>query len=155
MGRAIGAVLEPGETLYQHGNQPEFYYYSGHFPHSFLLWTAYLNDTFPAAKMLLKRHLAALDAARPDLIVVELPDESRPVSNRKNGLVWRLLVGRESVDKGQIAQSVLDILLPSYRPAQIKALDHFTGYRYYIRRGSALERRLAMDERPGRGALWP
>ena len=155
MGRAIGAVLEPGETLYQHGNQPEFYYYSGHFPHSFLLWTAYLNDTFPAAKMLLKRHLAALDAARPDLIVVELPDESRPVSNRKNGLVWRLLVGRESVDKGQIAQSVLDILLPSYRPAQIKALDRFTGYRYYIRRGSALERRLAMDERPGRGALWP
>jgi hypothetical protein len=47
-GRAIVGVLRPEETFYQHGNDPELYYYSGHRPPTLLLWTNFLNDTPPS-----------------------------------------------------------------------------------------------------------
>jgi hypothetical protein len=97
------------------------------------------------AELLLKRHLAALNEAPPDLVVVE--NSSPPAPTQKPGLVWRFLVGRENLSKGRNAQTVLDVLLPGYRSAQIEELQGFPGFRFYIRRGSSLDGRVGRERR--------
>ncbi len=142
LGRAIGDVLRPDERLYQHGNKPELYYYSGHLPPSLLLWTAHLDDTWPAAPLLLGLHLAALAKAPPDLVVVEEPGPTGDLPAPERGLAYRLLVrSPPAPNEGRIARSVLDALLPSYRAATIDGLNS-PGLRYHVRRGSPLDRRL-------------
>jgi hypothetical protein len=142
LGRGIGGLLQSGETFYQHGNNPELYYYAARRPPSFLLWIAYLNDGDPSARMVLERHLAALAEAPPDLIVVA-PDERlwRSSKREKPGLIGRLFA-RESIDEGRDAQAVLDTLLPNYRSIEIEALRDFPKFKFYVLRGSTLNRRL-------------
>jgi hypothetical protein len=145
MGRSIGNLLRPEERLYQYGNRPELYYYSGHLAPSLLLWTQHLNDNWPAAKLLLTRHLAAIQETPPDLVVVEELD--LPVSNpaQKRGLIQRLLEGDRPVNEGRNAQIVLDALLPGYRSARIVGLEKFHGFQFYVRRDSSLDRRLSSE----------
>jgi hypothetical protein len=145
LGRAIRVVLRPEETLYQHDNHPELYYYSGHRPPTLLLWKNFLNDTWPVAGILLRRHLAALEKAPPDLVLVDESVDSRPsVPTVRHGLVWRLLAKQSKADEGHNAQAVLDTLLPDYRPVRIEAFRDFPGFRSYALRGSALDRRLGV-----------
>jgi hypothetical protein len=153
LGRVIGAVLRPEESLYQHGNHPELYYYSGHRPPTLLLWTNFLDDNWPVAELLLQRHLAALKKAPPDLVLVEESDVPQSsVPPMMGGLVWRLLVGKSKANAGRNARAVLNTLLPDYRPVRIGAFRGFPGFQSYLLRGSALDRRLdtgAMIVGPG------
>ena len=130
-------ALRPEETLYQHGDRPELYYYSGHRPPSLLLWIEGLGDGWPAAEMLLERHLAALKSTRPDLIVVELFSKPSPVKKaEKGGLAYRLLARPQPIRTYHNIETVEDSLLPNYRSAEIGALEQYSGFRFYVLRGS-------------------
>jgi hypothetical protein len=142
LGRAIGLMLRPGERLYQHGGRPELYYYSGHLAPSLLLWSWHLNDQWPVAGMLLKRHLAALESAPPDLLVVEQAGEPRAETPPKPGLIGRLFGDRQLPDKGRNAASALEFLRPRFRPATIEEFKRFPGFQFLVRRDSELDRRL-------------
>jgi hypothetical protein len=147
LGRAIGKVLRPEERLYQHGSNPGVYYYSGHLPPSLILWTIHLDDTWPAAKLLLPQHLSAIKKNPPDFIVIGKvePPAFRPKG--PVGLVERLLGGRPTViNEGRNAQSVLDVLLPGYRAVKIEALRDFPDAECYVRLGSPLDTRLEGDK---------
>jgi Dolichyl-phosphate-mannose-protein mannosyltransferase len=148
LGRAIGNVLRPEEQLYQHGSLPGLYYYSGHHPPSLLLWTMQLNDTWPAARLLLRQHLASIKKNPPDLVVVVNRDELGPTPKGPMGLMERLLGGRPTVfDEGRNAQMALDPLLPECRAVKIETLRDFPDAQCYVRRGSPLDKRLGSAER--------
>ncbi len=141
LGRAIGTVLQPGERLYQHGDRPEIYFYSGQLPPSGLLWIEKLGGDWPAAEILLAQHQAALQKTAPDLIVIEQVEKPKSAAPEKPGLIGRLLGTRSAADNPN-AQKVLDALLPGYRPVEIKELQGFPDFRFYVRRDSPLDRRL-------------
>jgi hypothetical protein len=143
MSRAIRGILRPEEGFYQHGDHPELYYYSKRSPPSLVLWTEHLNDNWPASRILLTRHLAALEAAPPDLILVEDNDDpGTDASRRRDGRIARLLGGRQKVNEGRNARTVLEVMLPAYRPTPIEAFEDFPGFRSYVLKGSALDERL-------------
>jgi hypothetical protein len=145
LARAIKDLLRPGETLYYHSSRPgpEIYYYAGRRPPSLLLWAAYLNDNSPVAEELVRRHLAALRAAPPTLVVDErLPEFPPAAPSKKPGLAERLLHGEPKIDEGHNSKAVLDALLPGYRPIEGGLAREFPSYRFYVLRDSALDERL-------------
>jgi hypothetical protein len=137
-------VLRPEEGLYVHGDCPGLYYYSDHRPPSPVLWTMHLNDTWPLAELTLRRHLSALTADPPDLLIVEPSPEGsgQALKPKKAGLIGSLFARGTKVNEGRNAQTVLDTLLPDYHPAKIEALRGFPSFRLYILSGGALDRRL-------------
>ncbi len=141
LGRSIGSLLRPGERLYQHGDRPELYYYSGHAPPSLLLWTHHLKDHWPVARLLMERHQAALDAAPPDLVVVEKQGPPPTETRATKGLIGRLLADSAPVDDRRNARSVLERLGPSYLAFEVGALAKYHEFSFLVRKGSDLERR--------------
>jgi hypothetical protein len=143
LGLAIRNVLASQGTLYQHGDSPDLYYQSGRLPPSSVLWLMHLNDDMPLAPLLLKRHLAALTAAPPDLMAVqEAEDLSQTSPSQKPGLIVSLFRSRAEGNKGRNAQTVLDVLLRYYRPVRSEEFQRFAKYRLYVRRGSQLDKRV-------------
>jgi 4-amino-4-deoxy-L-arabinose transferase-like glycosyltransferase len=146
LGLAIGKVLRPDESLYQHGNRPELYFYSQHHPPSAVLWTWHLSDALPIAGILLERHLAALDRRPPDLVVVDQDAKIQATSDeqsaKRHGFIWRLLIGQEKRDEGRNAEKALQALMPNYRRVEIDAPGRFPGFEFYVRRGTPLDKRL-------------
>jgi hypothetical protein len=145
IGRTIGTLLQPEERLYQHGYHPEYYFYSGHDPSMRVaLWSQHLSDNWPTADLLIKPHIAALKAAKPDLITVDTPTKpARSSEPETPGLIWRLLVGKLSVNEGRHAQSVLDTLLSDYRTVEIPDLERYHDVQFYVLRSSPLDHRLS------------
>ena len=145
LGRACGEVLRPGESLYVHSATVQAYHYAGRFPPSLMPSVDCLNDTWPVSRIILERHLAALRKAPPDLVAVRKPMIPDQASPPKIGLVRRLLLGVSPIDQGRNAKTVLDDLLPNYRPAQVAVLERFANYKFYMLRGSELDRRFPAD----------
>jgi hypothetical protein len=92
--------------------------------------------------MLLKRHVAALESAPPDLLVVEQAGEPPAETQAKPGLIGRLFADGQPPDKGRNAERALEFLRPRFRPATIEEFERFPGFQFLVRRDSELERRL-------------
>ncbi len=68
--KEVDALLEPGETLYVWGQNPEFYFWSGRRPPTGLIWSTDLMDDNPLAQKHTARALEDLKRELPEIFVV-------------------------------------------------------------------------------------
>jgi hypothetical protein len=67
--REVDAELEPGETFYHFGNEPELYFYTGRRPPAGVMWAQHLQYG-PLRNGLRVRVLAQLQLDEPELVVL-------------------------------------------------------------------------------------
>ena len=145
--RAVAALLQPSETLFEYGDGAIFYYYGRLRPITPTLWSVHLLSLTPLGRQLTETTLSRLQDQPPDLFVVDrafMSPPPRPTTNR--GLALRLLASGADVDH-QVAwneNAVYTWALANYRPwtPDQRLAVRSSHYDLLVRRGSALERRL-------------
>ena len=149
LGKTLGKTLTEGETLFQLGDHPDLYYYSGHGNTTPLLWSSHLQTSWPIAPWLYREVTERMDRdGLPDICVgPDLTGESlKPrVQQGPSGLFGRLLGPKpKSSDKLILIRQLYEWLKPHYVKVDPTALLGPTPgvESIYVRRGSELERRL-------------
>jgi 4-amino-4-deoxy-L-arabinose transferase-like glycosyltransferase len=116
--REAGAMIGPGETLFQWGNQPEIYLYARRSPPTGVLWAQHMQ-TGPLRNQLRSRALTQLSVADPQLVVLS-HDEPRPT-----GALGAWFKER-------------------YEPHPTRVRQQ-KGFSFWVRRGGTLQRRLLAE----------
>jgi 4-amino-4-deoxy-L-arabinose transferase-like glycosyltransferase len=111
------AMIGPGETFFQWGNEPELYLYTGRTPPAGVLWAQYMQYG-PLRIQLRSRALTQLSRADPQLVVFS---RDQPPPTGALGAWFR----------------------DRYDPHPL--LHRRAGFSFWVRRGGALQRRLAAE----------
>jgi len=116
--REAGAMIGPGETLFQWGNEPEIYLYARRSPPTGVLWAQHMQ-TGPLRNQLRSRALTQLSLADPQLVVLS-NDQPRPT-----GALGAWFKER-------------------YEPHPTRVRQQ-KGFSFWVRRGGTLQRRLLAE----------
>jgi hypothetical protein len=148
--RAVAALMRPSETLFEYGDGAVFYYYGGLRPTTPTLWSGHLMALTPAGARLSELTLARLEDRPPDVFVVDLVETSKvtPPPPDRPGLAFRLLAGGTENDHlvAWDKHPIYTWAMANYRPwpQDDRLAVKFSRYGLFVRRGSDLERRLAL-----------
>ena len=113
--REAGAMIGPGETFFQWGNEPEIYLYARRSPPTGVLWAQHMQAG-PLRFILRSRALAQLSLADPQLVVLSR-DEPPPT--------------------GALGEWFKERYEP--HPTRVRQQK---GFSFWVRRGGTLQRRL-------------
>jgi hypothetical protein len=116
--REVGAMIGPGETFFQWGNEPEIYLYARRSPPTGVLWAQHMQAG-PLRFILRSRALAQLSLADPQLVVLSR-DEPPPT--------------------GALGEWFKERYEP--HPTRVRQQK---GFSFWVRRGGTLQRRLLAE----------